>query len=500
MMKNAYEQLTDHFQKISDLQHVYAMTSWDEAANMPVGGGAARGQAMATLGVMVHELSTAPEIRDWLDASSNLPLDQWQSANLREIQREYESAICLPADLVRANSLATSQCEQGWRQARAENDWQGVQPALTEVVARARDIASVRSEATGLSPYDAMLEQFEPGMQSARIDELFAGLKSFLPDFVSAALEFQATQNSLPLIAEFPIEKQRALGLKVMSALGFDFDHGRLDVSHHPFCGGVPEDVRITTRYSTDSFVESLMAVVHETGHALYEQGRPKAYAGQPVSEARSSGVHESQSLLMEMQAGRSLEFVSFLTPLIQDAFSADPGDPAWSAENLYRHYTRIDRGLIRVDADEATYPLHVILRYEIEKQLIGGEIEVSHIPAAWDEKMMAFLARDTQGDYRDGCMQDVHWFAGLFGYFPTYTLGAMMAAQQFATAKRQIPDLLETLASGDVSKLLSWVRQNIHSRGSLLSVSDLMIEATGQDLNEQFFVDHLRARYLPAA
>lgn len=496
-MKDAYEQLADHYRKVGDLNHVYAISSWDEAAMMPEGGGAARGQAMATLGVVIHEMQSDEKIGDWLDACSNLDLDEWQAANVREIRREYDSVTCLPSDLVRASSLASSDCEQAWRKCRGENDWQTMRPKLEEVVNLARRSAEVRSEKTGLSKYDALLETFEPGMRSKQVDQLFAGLKDFLPGFVEQVVE---KQSQSPLVSpgqHFPVDKQRDLGVRVMDVLGFDFDHGRLDVSHHPFCGGVQEDVRITTRYSTENFIESLMAVVHETGHAMYEQGRPKGYEGQPVGVARSMGIHESQSLLMEMQAGRSAEFLQFLAPIIRESFGVDEMAPGWSDDNLYRMYTRVERGLIRVDADEATYPLHVILRYEIEKALIDGHAEVSDIPELWNLKMMEYLGRDTRGDYQNGCLQDVHWNAGLIGYFPTYTLGAMMAAQLFAAARRAMPDLLNDIARGDFSNLLGWLRNNVHSKGSFYTVSDLLVSATGEDLNESFFVDHLKQRYL---
>ncbi|MCB1646547.1 MAG: carboxypeptidase M32, partial [Pseudomonadales bacterium] len=391
-MKNAYEQLTAHFQQIGDLQHVGSIVSWDEAAMMPAGGGQARGAAMATLSTVIHQLTTDERIGDWLDHCSNLDLDDWQKANLREIRRTYENNTCLPEDLVRAQSLSASASEQTWREARANNDWHTMQPLLTEVVRLAREEAQVRSEASGLGLYDSLLDTYEPDMRSARIDKLFSGLKTFLPEFVGEVIERQSGVKLLPLGDHFPIDQQRELGISAMQALGFDFSHGRLDVSHHPFCGGVQEDVRITTRYSTDNFVESLMSVIHETGHAMYEQGRPTGWSGQPVSEARSSGVHESQSLLMEMQAARSQEFLSHLAPLARRAFGIADDDPAWSGTNLFHHCTRVERGLIRVDADETTYPLHVILRYEIEKALIEGSAEVNDLPDMWNEKMMAYL------------------------------------------------------------------------------------------------------------
>jgi carboxypeptidase Taq len=495
-MKNAYEQLSAHFREVGDLQHVYDIASWDEAAMMPTGGGEARGQAMATLGVVIHNMATDERVGQWMDSCSNLDLSQWEQANLREVKRQYDNATCIPVDLVRASSVSRSNCEQAWRVARAENDWATMEPLLTEVVSQQREISCVRAEKLDLSVYNAMLESFEPGMRSEKVDELFAGLKTFLPDFVDDVLVRQQERPLISLGDKFSVEKQRQLGLRVMGILGFDFDHGRLDVSHHPFCGGVQEDVRITTRYSENNFVESLMAVIHETGHAMYEQGRPAGMQGQPVGEARSSGVHESQSLMMEMQACRSREFMHFLSPVLREVFETSEDDPAWSNENLHNLYTRVDRGLIRVDADEVTYPLHVILRYELEKGLIEESLEVSDIPDFWNESMMKYLQRDTRGDYRNGCLQDVHWPAGLFGYFPTYTLGAMMAAQLFGAAKRTMPDVLTDIGSGDFSGLLDWLRTNVHSKGSLLSVQDLLVEATGEELNESFFVEHLKARY----
>jgi carboxypeptidase Taq len=297
---------------------------------------------------------------------------------------------------------------------------------------------------------------------------------------------------------EFNIENQKALGKKVMQHLGFDFDHGRLDISHHPFCSGVPEDVRITTRYDTSDFSSSLMAVIHETGHAMYEQGLPPKWRAQPVGKALSSGTHESQSLLMEMQASRSLEFFHFAAPLIQTSFlGKETNDPAWNANNLHRLCSRVKKSFIRVDADEVTYPLHVMLRYEIEKMLIAGDLEVASIPDIWDDKMQTYLSLPTKGNFANGCMQDVHWPAGLFGYFPTYTLGAMTAAQLYAAAQTKITNLSANLSDGNFKPLLTWLREHVHSQGKFKSFDDLMITATGHKLNAKFFKQHLSDRYL---
>lgn len=493
---NCYEALEEHYKKIGNLRHLQSIGSWDESAMMPAGGGDARSDAMSTLGIVIHELVTDTKVAELIAAAKAEPLDAWQSANLREIDTEHRQATCLPADFVGAQTKARYASEQAWRVHRAANDFESMRPHLEEVVKLARQESEIRASATGLGQYDSMLELYEPGMTSARLDELFAPLKEFLPGFIDDVIARQAKEPVLSVGDYFPIEKQRELGLRMMDTLGFDFDHGRLDVSHHPFCGGVQEDVRITTRYTTENFIESLMAVIHETGHALYEQGRPVGWRGQPVSKALSSGTHESQSLLMEMQACRSKEFVSFAAPVMREVFGTNESDPAWCADNLHRLYTRVDKGFIRVDADELTYPLHVILRFEIEKELIEGKLEVTGIPDAWRERMLGYLGVETKGNFTDGCLQDVHWPCGLFGYFPTYTLGAMMAAQIFDSAKREMPDVLEHIGQGKFSPLRNWLRENIHGKGKLLSADELLTNASGEVLNPSFFLNHLKRRY----
>jgi carboxypeptidase Taq len=292
----------------------------------------------------------------------------------------------------------------------------------------------------------------------------------------------------------FPVPAQRALCERVMTLLQFDFERGRLDVSTHPFSGGVPEDVRLTTRYSEDDFEQSLMGTIHETGHGRYEQGRPQAWLGQPISEARSMGLHESQSLSFEMQLGRSRPFMELLAPLLVEYLGPQP---AFEPENLFRLYTRVQPGLIRVDADEVTYPAHVILRYEIERALIEGDIDVEDIPALWDEKMQQLLGLDTRGNYKDGPMQDIHWTDGAYGYFPSYTLGAMYAAQWFATLRRTRPALDVEIASGELSGIFDWLRANIWQSASRYEIGDLIVRASGGPLDPDHLRRHLEARYL---
>ena len=347
---------------------------------------------------------------------------------------------------------------------------------------------------TGLTRYDALMDRFEPGVRAADIDRIFTDVKAWLPDLIARVAAKQRNEKVIAPVAPFPAASQRALNVAVMRLLGFDFEGGRLDESTHPFSGGVPEDVRVTTRYREDDFAQSLMGTIHETGHARFEQNLPREWLGQPVGVARSYGIHESQSLSFEMQLARSRGFVGLLAPMLAAHFGAQP---AFAADNLYMLLTRMKRGLIRVDADEVTYPAHVILRYEIERALIEGEIEAEDIPALWDEKMQTLLGLDTRGNYRDGCMQDVHWTEGAFGYFPSYTLGAMYAAQWFAAMRRAEPQLDARIAAGDLAPVFAWLNANIWSQASRWETPELVKRASGEALNPAHLRTHLEARYL---
>jgi carboxypeptidase Taq len=493
---NHYEQLEKHFRKLARLGHLDAICGWDQAAMMPAGGNKARGEAMAELAVLMHELATAPHLAEWFAAAAQENLADPQRVSLRAMERRWRQATVLPARLVEAKSLAASKCEHAWREQRKNNDWQGFLPNLTEVVMLAREEAAVRADGTGLRGYDALLDLYEPGTHCAQLDPLFDQVKTWLPEMIREVEEQQASRTHLVPQGSFPVERQKQLGLEAMKLLDFDFDHGRLDVSTHPFCGGVPTDVRITTRYEEADFMTALLGVIHETGHARYEQNLPGEWAGLPVGEARSMGVHESQSLFFEMQLARSREFSHQLAPLAANML-ARQGDPAFTAENIYRFNTRMKRGYIRVNADEVTYPAHVILRYEIERAVIEGDIEVADIPEVWNEKMQTYLGLSTKDNYRDGCMQDIHWTGGAFGYFPSYTLGAIYAAQLFAAAENSIDGLREKIQRGELSELFAWLRTHIWQKASTLSTDDLIRSATGESLNPAYFQRHLSKRYL---
>jgi carboxypeptidase Taq len=492
----AYRRLEQIFRKAGILGDTLSVLSWDQSTMMPDGAAESRADQMALLKSLSHEMITAPEIPDLLDQAEAEISDPWQSANVREMRREWIHSAALPADLVEAMTKASSACEMVWRQARPAADFAMVLPKLKDVLALVRETGQAKAEKLGVDVYDALLDQFEPDGRSAEIDAVFADLESFLPAFLARALEAQDRRPTPSLPAgPFPTDKQRALGLEFMKALGFDFNHGRLDISFHPFCGGNPDDVRITTRYDEADFTSAMMGVLHETGHALYERGLPNGrWRHQPVSRARGMQMHESQSLLMEMQACRSREFMGYAAPRIQAAFGGT--GPEWDADNLYRLGTRVEPGFIRVDADEVTYPAHVIIRYRLEKQMVEGTLALDDLPDAWNEGYQRLLGI-TPPDARLGVLQDIHWYCGLWGYFPTYTLGAMTAAQLFAAAQKADASIMPALRRGDFSPLLGWLKTNIHAKGSSLSTRELLIEATGAPLDAGVFEAHLERRYI---
>ncbi|MGL6257710.1 carboxypeptidase M32 [Vibrio sp. WXL210] len=492
---SAFDQLKSHFQTVSNFNHLSAICGWDAASMMPSGGNQARSAAMAELSVHIHKLMTQPQLGDWFAQAEEQQLAPNDSAVLRELKRSWQQSNVLPEDLVQAKSLAGSKCEHAWRTQRGENDWQGFEKNWAEVVSLSQQEAQIRAEATGLTPYDAMLDIYEPGTKSSALDTLFADVKSWLPEMIDEAIDKQRSDQFIQPQGSFTTEQQKALGLEVMKLLQFDFNHGRLDESVHPFCGGVPSDVRITTRYDESEFVQSLMGIVHETGHARYEQGLPKALAGLPAGEARSMGIHESQSLFFEMQVGRSDAFIKHLAQMAGNTFTHH--DPSlFSFDNFQKLYTRVKKDFIRVDADELTYPAHVILRYEIERDLINGDIKHTDVPELWDQKMHTYLGLSTKDNYTNGCMQDIHWTDGAFGYFPSYTLGAMYAAQ-FMAAMRQQVDVDAAIPNADLSPIFTWLSDNIWTKGSLLTTDELVKQATGETLNAQFFQAHLNNRYL---
>jgi carboxypeptidase Taq len=490
----AYERLEARFARIATIAEAGAMLGWDAAAVMPPGGAAARGDQLAVLAGVAHGLLTAPEVGDDL-AQAAQPESIWEAANLRLMRREHARATALPAALVEAEARANSACEKVWREARATKDFALVAPSLAEVLALVRERADALAARLGISPYDALLDSFQPGLTSADFDPIFARYEVFLADALPRA---EARQKKSPapikLTGTFPADAQENLCRRLSQRAGLDFAHARLDRSLHPFCGGTPSDVRITTRYDEADPVQAMMGVLHETGHALYERGLPPEWARQPVGAASGMAAHESQSLILEMQACRSDPFLGWLSGELVAAFQG--AGPAWAPSNLARLWRRVERGFIRVDADEMTYPAHVILRTKLERAMVAGDLHVADLPGAWAEEMQRLLGI-TPPDDAAGCLQDIHWYEGMFGYFPAYTLGAMAAAQLMAAARLAMPEMDRSLAKGDLAPLTGWLRANVHGAGSRCGFNDLLLEVTGRRLDPAAFEAHLTARYL---
>jgi len=496
----SYQELEKRFRRLSLLDEAQAVLGWDWATMMPEGGAASRAAQSAELSVIRHEFLSDPRVEVCLEKAeaSIEQLDEWQMANLLEMRRMWLHNSALPASLVSEITQANSLCELAWRNARSENNFSILLPQFERVVSLIKEKSQAKAEVLSLKPYDALLDQYEPAGRTTYIDPLFDDLSEFLPGFTDKVIEFQRRSRPAEKLFRRSLceTKQRQLCETLMKMVGFPFTHGRLDESHHPFSGGTPEDLRITTRYDARDFTTAMLAVLHETGHALYDHGLPKSWRYQPVGGPLGMSIHESQSLLMEMQVCRSPEFIRAILPHISEVI--DSGSGPITESSLLRHYHLVQRGLIRVDADEVTYPSHVILRYKLEKMLVSGELLPRDLPDAWHASMQDIVGAKLHiGDNSNGCMQDIHWYGGDFGYFPTYTLGALSAAQFFEAAKNQVSDLLTSIEQGDFEPLHGWLGKHIHSLGCSVPASELIIRVTGKGLTTSPFKEHLQSRYL---
>ena len=489
-----YETLEKLWRRSHHLTHLQRIAIWDQAANMPAKGNEARAAALAEIATSIHDLLTDPSVETLLSQAAQETLEPSQKANLREMKWLWQLRNALPASLVRRKDLAVSRCEHAWRAQRPANDWQGFLANFEEVLSCTREEADRLSQALGVSKYEALMSRYEPGLTTVTVDRLFGELKTWLPGLIQEVTKRQGQEVTIQPQGPFQQRRQKVLCEQVMRLLGFDFEAGRLDVSTHPFCGGVPEDVRMTTRFKNHEFITSLFGTIHETGHGRYDQNRPREWLGQPASNARSMAIHESQSLLFEMQLGCHPGFLANLSPLIIEAFGYQN---AFEPQALAHLLTRVKPSLIRVDADEVTYPAHIMLRYEIERQLIEGEIEAVDIPSLWDAQMSSLLNVDTRGNYKDGPLQDVHWPTGAFGYFPCYSIGAMYAAQWFASIEKAMPNVHKDIEHGNLQPIWDWLNENIWQNASFLPTVELTQKASGSELDLRYFKRHLYKRYL---
>jgi len=496
MALSPYQQLEQEFRRLHAFRGAASLLRWDAAVMMPRGSAAVRGEQLAALDSECHTLLTSPRVSRLIERAqaSEAQLEDWQLANLREMRRERDRAIATPISLVSRLARATAVAEVRWLEAKQESNFELFAPHLEEVVALTRDKAQVLSHALGIAPYDALIDGFSPGFPSAEIDKLFRALSRRLPELIDEAIELQVKYPAQPIGGKVSPSKQRSLAAEVMREPGFPLDRGRLDESDHPFTEGVNGDVRVTTRLVPHEPFTGLMGALHETGQALYDLGLPEAWRDQPVGRDRGMALEESQSLLLEMIIGRSRPFLAYLRPLLEKHFGVT--GPEWEQENLYRTLIRVRRAAIRVDADELTYPVHILLRFELEKRIFEGKLKVRDLPAAWSDGLEARLGLRPSND-AEGCLQDQHWAQGSFGYFPSYVLGGLIAAQLYETLRGDLPDLDSEIAAGRFGALIGWLRDNVHRVGASLGSQELITRATGKPLSAAPWLRYAEAKYL---
>ncbi len=493
-----YARAAAKFALACKLASVEALLDWDAQTNMPKGGSWARGEQRGALAEVGTELTGSAEIGAWLDEAQGYAdaLDDCDRANLAEMRRLYVHRAAVPKDLVVERARVAQALQAAWLEAKASSDFALFAPGFKKMMAIHREVAAAKGAALGLVPYDAMMDEMDPGLTSATIDPIFDDLAAELPGVLAQVRERQKTW---PVIrdfdGDFSVARQKALSLKLAAVVGHSPEHTRIDEAPHPFSmPHSPGDVRFTTRFSEDKFRYAICATLHEAGHSMYELNLPRRLAFSPVGFARGASAHESQSLMLEMMAGRSKEFLRFLSPLLHEYLGGDAA--AWAPTNVLNFFRRVDDDFIRVNADEIAYPLHVILRYRLEKALLSGDLAVDDVPGAWNE-MFAKLFGRTPPNHAKGCLQDIHWAAGYFGYFPNYALGEALAAQLFERACADDPQILPALGQGDFKPYFAWVRPRIHEQASLKTFDEIVIAATGAKLSGAALKRHVRRRYL---
>ena len=497
----AYRMLSERFGSAGRLYAAKLTLFWDSQTYMPKGAAWSRGEQLAAIDAARQDLIAAPDADELLAAAdvARDALSPAERANLREMQRLSRHEAAVPKALMMAKAREVAKAQTAWAAARQANDFDLFAKAFAALMPLNLEIAVAKAEALGLAHYDALMDETDPGLTTAIVDPIFDDLASVLPTLLSEVAERQASWPApIAFTGDCSAEHQKALSCKLAAAVGHSTDNLRIDVAPHPFTlVGSPGDNRITTRFDPKNIRLAVMGTLHECGHALYEAGLPREHAFLPVGAPRGATAHESQSLMLEMQASRSLEFLSWLAPQLEQAFGGDPA--CWSIGNVLNVYRRLDTGHIRIEADEISYPLHVILRYRIERALLSGDLAIADIPGAWSDLSQALLGRRPPTD-TVGCLQDFHWAVGLFGYFPNYALGAAFAAQLFESAVRDDPAVLSNLRDGDFAPYRAWVGPRIHARASEVPFADLVVDATGAPLSAEGLKRHLRRRYLEEA
>ncbi|MBI1368020.1 MAG: carboxypeptidase M32 [Planctomycetes bacterium] len=502
-MSSPYAQLIDHVQRIGLLNSTVALLNWDQEVMMPRHGGAVefRARQIAQTARLVHEWRTDPRMDEWLsaceaDASlTNDPLSV-SAVNLREIRRDFDRNTKLPASLVEALSQAVTLSKSAWAEARKRDDFAAFEPWLKKIVGLLREKAACLGWGEG-EPWDALADGFEPGLTAVQSAALFAPLRGELVELVGELLDDGTPPSDAFNTLELPIDKQRAFVRHVAEQVGFDFSRGRVDESSHPFCLPLHrDDVRMTTRFQKYMLNDSLGSTLHESGHGIYNQHVPGGeHTGTPMGNAVRLSIHESQSRLIENQVGRSAAFWRWCYPKLREFFGA--ATDGLTFDDVYGGANIVARSLIRTESDEATYNLHIMVRFDLERALVRGDLSAADVPAAWNEKYRQYLGIDVP-DNRRGCLQDMHWAQGAIGYFPTYTLGNLYAAQFYEQARRDIGDLDGRFAAGDFAPLVDWLAANIHQHAMRYRADELCMHVTGEALSAEPLLRHLRQKLRP--
>jgi carboxypeptidase Taq len=490
---DAYDRLLEQYKRVSNVNSAAGLLSWDQQVMMPEGGTPARSQQLSTLSSLSHELLTDDEVGDLLDELEDEDLTDEQSAVVREIRRQYDRAVSVPTDLVEEISTTSSEALPAWKQAKAEDDFSTFAPYLEKHVELKREYAEYIDP--DRDAYEVLFEDFEPCLSFERAEAILEELRETLVPMIDEIRESETDLATDAFASEAPYDAdgQEALCREVLSELGYPWDRGRLDTAPHPFSSGTMFDARVTTRFDESDPLGSLFSTVHEFGHATYNLGLPDEHYGTPLGEDRDLSVHESQSRLWENHVGRSEAFWQHFLPTFAEHFEQAEDV---SVEEAYEAANQVyEDNLIRVEADELTYHLHIVIRFEIEKQLISGDLDVEDVPQVWNDKYEEYLGIRPESD-TEGCLQDIHWSHGNFGYFPTYSLGSVMAAQLFAAAEEEIDDLHEDVAEGEFDALHEWLTENVHRHGARYETNDLVVEATGKEFAADDFVDYVTGKY----
>lgn len=500
-LSSPYLELIELVRQANLLGSSGSILSWDQETMMPPRGVAHRSRQLAQIAKLSHEMATAPRIGELLEAcesDSTLMKDPTSVAavNVREIRHEYDRKTKLPAALVEEEATLASLGQHTWREARAESNFKKFQPMLERIVNLLRRKAECYGWPRGGEPWDALAEDYEPGCMAKDVQAVFTPLRDRLQNLLSDLLASKKKPSNKFNELKLPIEQQAKFVRFVAEKIGFDFERGRLDISTHPFCGGSHcNDVRITTRYRDTDVNDALGSVMHECGHGIYEQGLLEEHIGTPMGHSVSLGIHESQSRMWENQVGRSRQFWKWLHPKLKHFF----GDATkkLSLDEVYGGANIVKPDFIRVEADEATYNMHIMIRFEIERAIIAGDLAVKDIPGVWNRKYKEYLGL-TVPDDRRGCLQDIHWSMTSMGYFPTYTLGNLYAAQFFDKALKDIPDLHKQFEAGEFGALKKWLNKNIHAHGKRYRAAELCRKVTGKELSADPLLRHLEGKLRP--